>query len=182
MSFRLFSKTTLGGVTLLSLILLLTQSNLFDFFINTSLGRGLLIFFILFISYTHHILGIASVLFIIIMISHSDNIFYENFQDNTNEIIDESFVDESFVDEPFKNEPVVGKEEQILLENVDLDNNDNYDNLNTDAVEGFDIVGKERYMQKGFQSNSIPVSDFMKNSQNILPSESSNVFDSVSIY
>jgi len=50
------------------------------------------------------------------------------------------------------------------------------------AQEGFDIIGKERNLQRGRNSNSIPVNDFMKDSTNVAPYEGSSFSESFTIY
>ena len=50
------------------------------------------------------------------------------------------------------------------------------------AVEGFDMASKERYIQKGNQSNQIAVNDFMRESDNVAPYEENikaNVFSAI---
>jgi hypothetical protein len=72
MDFNLVSKNNLGVVTALLLVVILSQGRLFNFLLDTALGRAILILFILFISYTNKILGVVSVLFIIIMFNNSN--------------------------------------------------------------------------------------------------------------
>jgi hypothetical protein len=81
MAFNFLSKNILGGVTTLLLIILLTQSRLFDFLINTPLGRLFLIATILGISYCHKIFGVVALLFVIIIFNQSDFSFMEGFTD-----------------------------------------------------------------------------------------------------
>jgi hypothetical protein len=50
------------------------------------------------------------------------------------------------------------------------------------AQEGFDIIGKERTLQRGKNSNSIPVNDFMKDSDNVSPYESAPFSESFGSY
>jgi len=51
---------------------------------------------------------------------------------------------------------------------------------NNTAQEGFDLIGKERNIQRGRNSNSIPVNDFMRESTNVAPYEGSAFFSSYS--
>jgi hypothetical protein len=81
MEFKLLSKNSMGVSIMLLLVLLLSQSRIFDFLFETSLGRTILIIFILVISYTNKILGIVSVLFIIIMFNQSNISYMEGFTD-----------------------------------------------------------------------------------------------------
>ena len=67
MKYNLVSKNNIGAVISLFLVILLSQSKVFNFLLDTALGRAILILFILVISYTNKILGVVSVLFIIIM-------------------------------------------------------------------------------------------------------------------
>ena len=71
MDFKFNSKTTLGALSTLTLVIILSQSHFFDFLIDTALGRAALICLIIGISYTHKILGVVAVLFVIIMFNQS---------------------------------------------------------------------------------------------------------------
>jgi membrane-bound ClpP family serine protease len=71
MDFKFNSKTTLGAISTLTLVIILSQSRFFDFLIDTALGRAALICLIIGISYTHKILGVVAVLFVIIMFNQS---------------------------------------------------------------------------------------------------------------
>jgi hypothetical protein len=79
MGFQLLSKTNMGVAATLFLVILLSQSRVFDFLFVTALGRAILILFILGISYTNHILGVVSVLLIIIMFNQSNIGYMEGF-------------------------------------------------------------------------------------------------------
>ncbi len=71
MDFKFNSKTTLGAISTLTLVIILSQSRFFNFLIDTALGRAALICLIMGISYTHKILGVIAVLFVIIMFNQS---------------------------------------------------------------------------------------------------------------
>jgi hypothetical protein len=71
MDFKFNSKTTLGAISTLTLVIILSQSHFFNFLIDTALGRAALICLIIGISYTHKILGVIAVLFVIIMFNQS---------------------------------------------------------------------------------------------------------------
>lgn len=81
MAFKLLSKNILGGVTTLLIVILLTQARVFDFLINTPLGRAFLIVAILGISYCHKIFGVIAILFVIIIFNQSEFGFLEGFTD-----------------------------------------------------------------------------------------------------
>ena len=83
MAFKFSSKNILGSVTTLLLVILLTQSRVFDFLINTPLGRAFLIVAILGISYCHQMFGVVAILFVIIIFNQSDFSFMEGFTDTT---------------------------------------------------------------------------------------------------
>ena len=210
MNLNLFSKTYIGSVTFLLFLILLSLSNSLDFFVYSSLGRLILVLFVLFISYTNHILGVVSVLFIILMINNVD--FMKEFTSGIsqegyeNEEVVEQFttgedVDEMDVDMDMDEQPDYEAVEQDVDIDMDLDVNDNsadveafqtieglgavenIEDITTEkAYEGFDIVSKERKIQKGVQSNSIPVNEFMKETVNISPHEKSSFLDSFSLY
>ena len=71
MDFKFNSNTTLGAISTLTLVIILSQSRFFNFLIDTALGRAALICLIMGISYTHKILGVVAVLFVIIMFNQS---------------------------------------------------------------------------------------------------------------
>jgi hypothetical protein len=50
------------------------------------------------------------------------------------------------------------------------------------ATEGFDMIGQERDMQAGKRSNSIPVSDFMRQSSDVAPYAGSTFSESFALY
>jgi hypothetical protein len=85
MDFKLVSKNNVGVVTTLILVILLSQSKIFNFLTDTPAGRSILLGFVIYIAYTHKIMGLVAVLFIIIAFNingtntvHSYN-FYEGF-------------------------------------------------------------------------------------------------------
>jgi hypothetical protein len=61
-----FSKYSIGIAISLILVVLLSQSKILNFFLNTSLGKSILILLLIFIAFIHKILGVVVVLFIII--------------------------------------------------------------------------------------------------------------------
>ena len=68
MGINLIHNNNIGCICVLLLIILLSQSKILNFLLDTALGRAFLILFILYISYCNKILGIISVLFIIIIL------------------------------------------------------------------------------------------------------------------
>jgi hypothetical protein len=83
MDFKLVSKNNMGIVATLLVVILLSQSKFFNFLIDTGLGRAVLIFFIIIISYVNKILGVVVVLFIIIIFNQSNIGYMEGFTGNT---------------------------------------------------------------------------------------------------
>ena len=131
MAFKFSSKNILGSVTTLLLVILLTQSRVFDFLINTPLGRAFLIVAILGISYCHQMFGVVAVLFIIIAFNNSDIGYLEGFTDsaNTNEKKDDDK----------KNDTADGKKTEDK------------------GIEGSNISEREHTMLKSKSSNQVPV-------------------------
>jgi hypothetical protein len=81
MTIKTLGKNTMGIVLALLLVLLLSESRLFNFFTDTYLGRVFLIFIILIASYLNKILGVVCVFIIIIMFSNIS--YYEGFDSNS---------------------------------------------------------------------------------------------------
>ncbi len=64
-------KNSIGSIAFLVLIVLLSQSKMFDFLIDTALGRLFLISVIMVLSYVNQILGVVSVLMVILLFNAS---------------------------------------------------------------------------------------------------------------
>ena len=166
-----FSKHNMGIVLTLLLILLLSQSKILNMFVNTALGRTILIGLLVFLSYIHKILGVILVLIIIILINNNDNIYLEGFTNSNNTTSQMTNLtdtkkpkgDTQPLTMPTSNTKITNT--KIKSQNV--------------AQEGFDIIGTEHNLKKGKQSNSISVNTLMKGSDNVLPNESAS-FSSVS--
>jgi hypothetical protein len=169
MDFKLVSKNNMGCAATLLLVVLLCQSKFFNFLIDTALGRTLLILFILFISYTNKILGVVSVLLIIIIFNNSDLAFIEGFTSpSTPATITSTSV-------PVGSGPIVNDiKDKKIIQTATPQTNDISTLVASSshmATEGFDMASKERYLQKGNQSNQIAVNNFMKESENVAPYE-----------
>jgi hypothetical protein len=76
--YKILSTQNFSIALTLLLIILLSQSNIMNLFIDTILGRILLVLILLCISYTNHQLGIASTLFVIMVFACCYN-YTENF-------------------------------------------------------------------------------------------------------
>jgi len=128
----MLSKNNIGVASTLILVILLSQSRIFNFLIDTALGRMIIIFFILAISYMHKILGFVAVLFIIIMINQSDMRLFE------------SFAEANTCNNP--KPPSMEKDKQPK------DKKDFFQ-----GREGFNMTDREGTILKGKRSNEVPV-------------------------
>ena len=140
MDFKIVSKNNLGVVTVLLLVVILSQAKFFNFLLDTALGRAMLIVFILIISYMNKILGVVAVLFIIIMFNNSDIGYMEGFTSNS---------------KPMKND-VAAKSvaaKSVAAKSVAASEKAKTTN---GAAEGHDIIGTESTIKRGKQSNTIP--------------------------
>ena len=104
MDFKLVSKNNMGAVATLILVIMLSQSRMFDFLIDTTLGRALLILFILGISYINKFFGVVAILFIIIMFNHSNLGLMEGFTDASgNQVTDSANIQQQATIQKKKN-------------------------------------------------------------------------------
>ena len=72
MDLNINRKHIMGIFATLILVILLSQSRFFNFLSEIALGRMVLLAFVIFISYTHQMLGLLAVLFVIIAFNHND--------------------------------------------------------------------------------------------------------------
>ena len=158
MNYNLIGKNSFGAVIILLLVILLSQAQFFDFMMNTSLGRFFLIAIILIVSFIHKILGITCVLLIILIFNNSDYSDLSYLEGMANPI-----------------SPSVSTEKKKKKSKHKKE-------IKNKATEGFDIIGKERQLQKGRNSNSIPVNDYMKTSDVLEPHDTSLFSEIFSIY
>lgn len=179
MKLKLVSKESMGVILLLFVVLLLSQSRFFDFLFHTTLGRAVFILLLLLISYAHKVLGVVAVLIAVIMFNVKDDVYYEGFDASGNlgggkkSIVSAiaSNVTSSLSSNDTSNDAsnnstntngtkakiVVAKKksEQDISGNV--------------ATEGFDLLGTENTLKRGKKSNSIPVSNSVRKSENVEP-------------
>ena len=78
-----YMKNATGVIAILFLVVLLRNSRFLDTLLNTTLGRVILILFILGISCVNQVLGIIAVLCIIIMYNQSGIGYLEGFEVDT---------------------------------------------------------------------------------------------------
>ena len=187
MDFKLVSKNNLGVVTSLLLVILLSQGRVFNFLLDTALGRAILILFILVISYTNKILGVVSVLFIIIMFNNSDIGYLEGFTDssstnstttttskmptNSNKDTTSTSTDTTTTT---TTPTLTDEQKQQLMATLqekakekDTSSVTSSSSAVSGGAEGFNTFETERNIQKGKQSNSIPVSSYANQSDNV---------------
>ena len=79
MDSKLLSKTNMGGLATIILVILLCQARFFNFMVGTTLGRAVLVFLVLGITCAHHILGVIAVLAIIVIYNQSNVDYMEGF-------------------------------------------------------------------------------------------------------
>ena len=140
--YKILSNQNVGVALTLLLTILLSQTNIMNLCFDTILGRIMLILIIFGISYTNHLLGLASTLFVIMLFSCCYN-YSENFETTSLSASDTTPLSETDTDSQDINKYIVN--------------------------EGFDILGTERTIQRGKQSNKIMVNEDMRKSENIDP-------------
>jgi hypothetical protein len=207
MDVKLLSKKNIGVVSTLFLIILLTQSRVFDFLLNTYLGRLLLILFILGISYCHKIFGVIAILFIIIIFNQNFT-FIEGLETSetsetskieqkltsikdsidaikssisakqsgdktsTEQLADEISVSDTTAQS--SGNPIYDKLAKALSENKNSTSSTTSTGNKMSSLkglEGFNMIEREDRMLRGKQSNTIPVSNNNRISNNIDPSD-----------
>jgi cytoskeletal protein RodZ len=205
MNFNLVSKNNMGYASALLLVVLLSQSKVFNFLIDTTLGRSILLLFILFIAYTNKILGVVAVLFVIIIFNNSDIGYLESFTDSMdasgNTAVGSGELAQKIQDKKNSMASTTSSTTPATTTTntpsttttttpsttttstpTTTDTTTTTATSSAIAIEGFDIVGKERSIQKGNQSNQIPVNDFMRVSPDVSPYEGGSFSESFSPY
>jgi len=151
MKFNFVCKNFLGVVATLILIILLSQSYIFNFLIDTVFGRALLILIILGISYLNHIFGIISVLFIIIIFNHIYIGYFEGFKSIPNQNITENHKKDNLKKQKIKSQQSVTTSSSSIASLNAIKNN------KVEGQEGFNIIEREGTMLRGKRSNEFPV-------------------------
>jgi hypothetical protein len=162
----------MGVAATLILIIILTQSRFFDFLIDSALGRAILIFYILGISYVNKIFGVVAVLFIIIMFNQSNIGYLEGFtntQNNQKNDEKEQQSQNQLTQEPTKASssvvvPTIKPSKPLKEPNV--------------GHEGFNMIDREGSMQKGKRSNEVPVFSNSRNQTDDIEPSDKNLFTS----
>lgn len=206
-NFQFISKNNIGCVFALLLVILLSQSKIFNILLDTVLGRTILIAFLLVISYLNKILGVVSVLIIIIVFNNSSIGYMEGFTtdasnnatppatssttSSTTSLTTPPSTTSSTTPPapPIKSTtspttpptPPSTSSSTSSSTTPSTSSSTSPANVST-ATEGFDIIGKESNIKRGKQSNSIPVNDFMRESTSVAPYEGSSYLESFSAF
>jgi len=193
MGFKLISKNNVGAVTTLILILLLSQSRLFDFLINTPLGRMVLLAMVILIAHTHKMLGLFAVLCIILAFNHNElNMVYGynlyegfdgsgnttdmsgNMQDMSGNI--QSKLASLQSKESSLEDKVKSIQQQIQTANANATNSTSSSSTSESfkGREGFCMTDRETTMLRGKQSSTVPVfQNLREQSDDVSPTDSS---------
>jgi hypothetical protein len=191
MDFKLISKNNVGTAVLFLLVIALSQAKAFNFLIDTALGRFFLIICIVGLSYSHKIIGVVGVLFVIIMFN--SNMYYEGFGNKSKSDDDSSNDDSSNSNTQLDEDQIKAMIKEQIAEaaknkassekSSDDSSDDSSDKAKKfKASEGFDVLGMENSIKRGKQSNSIPVNNFMRDSDSISPYEGSSILGNFSLF
>ena len=186
-----FTKNNVGIFITLILVILLCVSRFFNFLTETPLGRSILLAFIIVISYTHKMLGLLAVLFIIIAFNNYDsNTVYEGFDSSGNNVdASGNSVATSIIEDKGK---ILNSKEDIFKTELNAIQQNSNNSSQTAATttssvaastvpesfrggrEGFGTTDRELNMLRGKPSNSIPVfNDSREQSDDVSPSDKS---------
>ena len=197
-NFKMVNKNSVGGAGLLLFFIVVSQARLFDFLIDTSLGRILLVLTLICLSYCHGILGVVGVLLIIIAFNHSGLSFLsEGFETTTttgDATAGETIKAEIKLDpdavaaikSQMQNKAAAsGKKLPTTTDpatTTDTTTTDSF--VTTRGLEGFDILGIENNLKRGKQSNSIPTSSYSKQDSDFISAYEgpSSIFGNFSLF
>jgi len=184
MEFKLVSKKNVGIVITLMLVILLCVSKFFNSILDTYLGRVVLIIFVILISYTHKVLGLLAVLFIIIAFNNNSNTvsaynYYESFGGLSN-----SNSNNSKAEDIKKQVNIINKNSnmpsQIATTTSSVASSSMPENFYS-GREGFGITDRETNMLRGKSSNTIPVfNNSREQTDDVSPTDKSVFTDSYS--
>jgi len=181
MDFKFNSKTTLGAISTLTLVIILSQSRFFDFLIDTALGRAVLICLIIGISYTHKILGVVAVLFVIIMFNQSYLGSSEGFTsqpstttDSTPPMPDADKMPADGAADDKKQKPSTVTTTVSSAVSTPTPPTASTGETFVGGREGFNITEREGTLLRGKRSNEVPVfSNARSQSDNVEPADKS---------
>lgn len=182
MDFKIVSKNNTGVFMTLILIVLLSQSRLFDFLIDTPLGRMILLAFVIFIAYTNKILGLVAVLFIIIASNQNDMSmvygynYYEGFDISGNDVT-VSDISGNLLNGTIKNNiqnKIQASQSNASQSNASQTTTTTSSSESFKGREGFCMTDRESNMLRGKQSSAVPIiNNIREQSDDISPSDKS---------
>jgi hypothetical protein len=162
------------------------QARFFNFLVGTTLGRAVLVFLVLGITCAHHILGVIAVLAIIVIYNQSNVDYMEGFTKGT--VDDKSMTDDKLpkkmgtavvkpADDSKKPSDDSKKSADDTKPKDDAkpkDDSKPKDATKPVAREGFNLIDRERVMQKGKRaSDLIGVADTRQQSDAVEPNDPS---------
>ena len=142
MKSKIFSQNNMGGALLLLFFLFASQTRLFNFFIDTVLGRMVLIILLIITSYLNKILGVIFVLMIIIFMNNQKRDYYmEGFTaDASGNSRNDASGNATGSGKPTPAKIAVAKKAK---------------DASVNSVEGFDVLGIENTLKRGKNSNTM---------------------------
>lgn len=179
MTFKLVSKNNLGVVLLLLLVVFISQSRIFNFLIDTALGRAVIILLLIGISYTNKILGVVGVLLIIIMFNNSSLSqgfgYLEGFETPTTTPTTPTTTTTTTTPTttPTTSSDTTPKKTNMPTDNSAIVSTPTPAPIST---EGYDILATENNIKRGKESNTIPVDKSLNSSEDVLPHEGKGSF------
>jgi hypothetical protein len=171
MELKLVSKNNMGAVATLLLVILLSQGRVFDFLMNTALGRAILIILILGISYLHKIFGVVAILFIVIMFNQSNLGYMEGFTDVSGNTVTAATVKQK------QSEVKQNIQTQVAAQKAAAPTTTSTSETFI-GREGFNIIDKEGTMLRGKRSNEVPVFSNARNQTDDVEPTDKSVFTS----
>ena len=201
----LFKNSTIGIASMLFFVVLVSHSRILDFLFETFLGRILLISMILFISYTHYILGVVSVLLVIILfnnLSYDNGYGYsfmegmENAQKPTttsSTTVPTTTTTTATTDSPTVSSSLataMNKAKDSVMSKISVStttpststtgssssSSSSSKKKEKTSTEGFDLIGTENTIKRGKQSNSIPVHSQSNSGGRVAPYDGGSVY------
>jgi hypothetical protein len=173
MAINTLSKNSIGVVLALLLVIILSETKMFNLFTDTYLGRSFLIIIILFASYLNKILGIVCVFIIIIMFSNNNSFFegidgvsINNKKEDKGVLTGSPDTTDTTITTNIKTHAVVPNDKINVTTKSSTDTTDK-------SIEGFDLQATENNIKRGKQSNSIPVNQYYNQSIDVSPYEGS---------
>lgn len=173
MDSKLLSKTNMGGVATIILVILLCQARFFNFMVGTTLGRAVLVFLVLGITCVHHILGVIAVLAIIVIYNQSNVDYIEGFTKGS--AGDDKLPKKMGVASVMPATMSADAKPATMPAAHDKSTDDSKKPAEKAvAREGFNLIDRERVMQKGKRaSDLIGVADTRQQSDAVEPNDPS---------